>query len=82
MFLDIDGTMDNVQKHDICAHVPSSQTFRSHLTKLHFFFYGSLYFKTYHTPYTQDNGELYCTMIRYFDVVCFQQFPTEISTSC
>jgi hypothetical protein len=26
-----DKTMDNVQKHNICINVPSSQTFRSYL---------------------------------------------------
>jgi hypothetical protein len=30
-FLDEDRTMDNVQKHNICTNVPSSQTFRSYL---------------------------------------------------
>jgi hypothetical protein len=29
MFLDKDRTMDNVQKHNICTDVPSSQSFRS-----------------------------------------------------
>jgi hypothetical protein len=29
-FLDTDMTMDNVQKHNICTNVPSSQTFRSY----------------------------------------------------
>jgi hypothetical protein len=31
VFLDKDRTMDNVQKHNICTNVPSSQTFRSYL---------------------------------------------------
>jgi hypothetical protein len=29
VFLDKDRTMDNVQKHNTCINVPSSQTFRS-----------------------------------------------------
>jgi hypothetical protein len=31
VFLDKDITMDNVQKHNICTNVPSSQAFRSYL---------------------------------------------------
>jgi hypothetical protein len=30
-FLDKDKMMNNVQKHNICTNVPSSQTFRSYL---------------------------------------------------
>jgi hypothetical protein len=33
MFSDEDKTMENVQKPNICAHVPSSQTFGSYLHK-------------------------------------------------
>jgi hypothetical protein len=35
VFLDEDRTMDNVQKHNICINVPSSQTFRSSLLYVH-----------------------------------------------
>jgi hypothetical protein len=31
VFLDKDSLIDNVQKHNICTNVPSSQTFRSYL---------------------------------------------------
>jgi hypothetical protein len=31
VILDKDRMMDNVQKHNICTNVPSSQTFRSYL---------------------------------------------------
>jgi hypothetical protein len=31
--VDNDRTMDNVQKHNICTNVPSSQTFRSYQDK-------------------------------------------------
>jgi hypothetical protein len=34
VFLDQDRMMDNVQKHNISANVPLSQTFRSHFHKL------------------------------------------------
>jgi hypothetical protein len=33
VFLDKDRTMDNVQQHNICTNVPSSQTFRSYKVK-------------------------------------------------
>jgi hypothetical protein len=40
VFLDKNRTMDNVQKHNICINVPSSQTFGSYVNKksLKFFF--------------------------------------------
>jgi hypothetical protein len=34
VILDKNRTMDNVQKHNICINVPSSQTFRSHCVYL------------------------------------------------